>query len=553
MVENRLIKMNILYIFNDTSFGGAGLSLVDTLISIKNLVTPIVVIREESMDVVKNKFDEIGVRYYKISFSTDYVQCGCSNKAMEEADIKQNYLAALQLLRIIKKEKIQLIHINSSVSSFAAIAALIANVPYIWHIRELMEEQFRCEFINMNLKQSLYMYADRLIAISDYVKQSYFKKFGVVASRVYNGLTIEKYVARIERNAEFAPVFLVVGIITPEKGQWDAICATERLIRQGYSDIELIIVGDRDTSYTWALKKYIKQKNLDRNISIIPFCEDLSDLRKKASYAITCSQNEALGRVTIEAMLAGNFVIGARSGGTIEIIGDKEERGFLYELHNSEELAKAMIRAIKCPKEIKTKIICRAQAYAEEIFDSKQYCKRMLDLYNEVIASFKPKSADGLLGELKEHYSYIQKEGESGIQKTDLRYQKSEAALTLAVKWLKIKQDGHNLSEYFIRNHIYSIAIYGMAALGCRLYDELEQGPVEVKYLLDRNPRGMEAVYDFATLDDEKMEIDAIVVTVARAERQIINEIKNIGYSQVIGLSEILASDLFLTEVLQEI
>ena len=36
--------------------------------------------------------------------------------------------------------------------------------------------------------------------------------------------------------------------------------------------------------------------------------------RKKVSYSITGSKMEALGRSTIEAMLAGNIVIGADTG-----------------------------------------------------------------------------------------------------------------------------------------------------------------------------------------------------------------------------------------------
>lgn len=536
--------MNVLYIFSAVTLGGATQSLVDTLIVVKNQINPIVVIREDVMAEVKDKFDEIGIRYYILPFTADYVKLGCVNETVKKADIKKSYQTALQLLPIIKKEKIELIHINSSVSYFAAISALMAGVPYIWHIRELMEEQFGCEFINQDLKQKLYMYADQMIAISDYVKQKSYEKYKVRAIRIYNGLNIRNYAARIKKDNGFAPVFLVVGVITPEKGQWDAICATESLIKEGYSDIELIIAGDTGTSYTWALKKYIQQKNLGENISIIPFQEDLSDLHRRASYAITCSQNEALGRVTIEAMLAGNFVIGAKSGGTTEIIGDKEERGFLYELHNSEELAKAMLRALKCPEETKMKIVSEAQIYAKKTFDSKKYCKKMLELYNEVITSFQFKNSDSLLDDLKKCCQYIQSKSESGEQLIDMRYQKLEAALALTDKWLRIRQSGHNLNEYFEKNNINSIAIYGMAALGCRLYDELEQGTVRVRYILDRAPGGMEAVLDFASLEGEKMEVDAVVVTVAKAERQVIDEIKDAGYSQVIGLSEILTSIL---------
>ena len=100
-----------------------------------------------------------------------------------------------------------------------------------------------------------------------------------------------------------------------------------------------------------------------------PYCDDLSHLRSQAAYAITSSQNEALGRVTIEAMLAGNFVIGAKSGGTTEIIGTNEERGILYELHNSEALANAMMRAVEYSAEDKNRMIKSAQEYVEKTID----------------------------------------------------------------------------------------------------------------------------------------------------------------------------------------
>ena len=57
-------KKKIMYIFNDTEFGGAGQSLVDTLVEIKKEVSPVVIIRSDAM--VENKFKDLGVAYYKI-------------------------------------------------------------------------------------------------------------------------------------------------------------------------------------------------------------------------------------------------------------------------------------------------------------------------------------------------------------------------------------------------------------------------------------------------------------------------------------------------------
>lgn len=534
-MQNEHPKIKVLYILNVTG-GGAMLSLIDMLTEMKNNVTPILIMRDDTK--IEDKFADLNITYYKLRFSTDYVKIGTADASRQAYDMVQSYEAALQLLPIIKKENIQLIHINSSVSYFAAIAANMAGVPYVWHIRELVEEQFRCEFLNEKLKIDLYKKADRLIAISDYVKRSYLKKYGLTTVKIYNGLNINKYRVNINCRNDFRNVFLVAANITPEKGQWDAIRATEILLQRGFFDVKLIVAGDTGSNYVWALKKYVEKKKLERNISILPFGDDLSNVRKQASYAITSSQNEALGRVTIEAMLAGNFAIGAKSGGTTEIIGENEERGFLYELHNAEQLADTMIRAIQCPKEIKMRIVQEAQQYAEYTFHSKNFCKHLLELYEGVLASYIPKYPKDFLAKLEEQYQLL-KNVKNNTPSTD-ECQKISAAWLLTLKWLEIKQKGHNFDEYFRKHNFYSIAIYGMAALGCRLYDELENSDICIRYLLDRNPNGMENILEFASLEGQLLEVDAIVVTVAGAEKQIVNEIKGKGYKRVIGLSDIM-------------
>lgn len=532
-------KKNIMYIFNDVSFGGAGQSLLDILIGIKNEVNPIVVIRSDA--IVESKFVELGITYYVIDFSSDYVKPCDMNDERKTSYIKQSYEAAYKLLPIVKNEKIELIHINSSISYFAALTALIANIPYIWHIRELVKEHYGYECLNEELKQYLYKHASKLISISNYVKYNYYKKYSLETLMMYNGLDIERFKVDINKNKKFEKIFLAVGMITVEKGQWDAICATEYLIKKGYTDIKLILVGDGPSGYIWAIKKYIVKRKLDSNIFIIPFQNDLSELRKNATYAITCSQNEALGRVTVEAMLAGNIVIGARSGATTEIIGKNEERGFLYNLHDYKNLAYVMIQAMEMPDKIKIQLQEYALRYAEDTFNSKHYCENLLDLYSEVILSFKMKNNKEFLDKLDDYYASNRMCLEHIKNDCSIRFKKADTAFGILLKWWKIKQSGHCLDEYFKKNNINSIAIYGMADIGCCLYDELENSEIEIKYLIDKNPGGMENIFEFVSLGDNLF-VDQIVVTVALEEKNIVNEIFMKGYERVIGLSEILNS-----------
>lgn len=80
-------------------------------------------------------------------------------------------------------------------------------------------------------------------------------------------------------------------------------------------------------------------------------------------------------------------------------------------------------------------------------------------------------------------------------------------------QWLRIRQEGKTLVDFFERNHYKTVAIYGMKELGERLYDELEGTGVTVKYIIDRNADTIYADVDVVTPDDELEPVDVIVVT----------------------------------------
>lgn len=90
-----------------------------------------------------------------------------------------NIIAIRKIRRLIKKEKIQIVHINTSCSYVGAQAALLENIPFVWHIREFLEEdQERCIWNNKK-GYSLIGEANRVVAISDSIYQKYKK----IASR----------------------------------------------------------------------------------------------------------------------------------------------------------------------------------------------------------------------------------------------------------------------------------------------------------------------------------------------------------------------------------
>lgn len=103
--------------------------------------------------------------------------------------------------------------------------------------------------------------------------------------------------------------------------------------------------------------------------------------------------------------------------------------------------------------------------------------------------------------------------GAEAVQK-QRGYAKKHLALYIMMnQWVRVKQEGKNLSEYFSRNGYRKIAIYGMSYAGETLLEELKGTDITVAYGIDKNADSIYADVDIVTAEDALAEVDAIVVT----------------------------------------
>ena len=79
-------------------------------------------------------------------------------------------------------------------------------------------------------------------------------------------------------------------------------------------------------------------------------------------------------------------------------------------------------------------------------------------------------------------------------------------------KWVKVKQEGKNLSSYFMEHGYKRIAIYGMSYAGETLISELKDSDIELAYGIDQK-KGLYSYIDILSLDENLPEVDAVVVT----------------------------------------
>lgn len=89
---------------------------------------------------------------------------------------------------------------------------------------------------------------------------------------------------------------------------------------------------------------------------------------------------------------------------------------------------------------------------------------------------------------------------------------KYQSMYFLMNRWLQLKQEGRNVKDYFEKNNLTKIAIYGWNDIGIALMQELKDSSVEVSYIIDQNKEGVSADRPVVSPKDELLTVDAIVV-----------------------------------------
>lgn len=129
---------------------------------------------------------------------------------------------------------------------------------------------------------------------------------------------------------------------------------------------------------------------------------------------------------------------------------------------------------------------------------------------------------------------------EEGAEKARAMSDKHLELFLMMNRWVEVKQEGIELTDYFLKNGYKSIAIYGMSYAGERLLCELKGSDIEVKCGIDQRADEIYSEVDVITLDDEIPQVDAIVVTSIYFFDEIQEKLEALTDKPVISLEDIL-------------
>lgn len=108
-------------------------------------------------------------------------------------------------------------------------------------------------------------------------------------------------------------------------------------------------------------------------------------------------------------------------------------------------------------------------------------------------------------------------------------------------KWLKAVEQQSILETYFLENHFYTIAIYGMGIMGRHVFEELKDSKeIEILYTIDRNADQIDFSTNVLKIDDDLPDVDVVIVTTVCEYKEIKEMLSKRLSCPIISLEEII-------------
>jgi glycosyltransferase involved in cell wall biosynthesis len=350
-------KIKMLFVAHSEQLAGAERVLLELMIELikKDIVCKVIVPAEGLFTTA--------LKQHKIPYTVIPYTWWVSVHHNPEKDLSEKHVYNIKILPLlvqeIQKFKPDIVYSNTMVIPWGAIAAILTDTKHIWGIHEFGLADHNLIFhldYNFTLKL-INALTTHVFANAKAIQKNLESQIDALKiSQFYYHIQVDTKKARqkqfeLFRN-QLATKLIIIGSITPFKGQFEAVKAVH-LLHSKNIPIELAVVGPfSNPEYHQLILKYIKKNSLQEIIHIHDFTNNPLGAINQADVLLLCSKNEAFARVVLEGMLLKKPVIGSNSGGTPEQIRDGFN-GYLYTPGDTADLASKIEKISKNHKKIK--------------------------------------------------------------------------------------------------------------------------------------------------------------------------------------------------------
>jgi len=371
-------KIKILYIHQSGGGGGAS-NCLGLLVSCldKDKFIPVVILGKDGP--IAELFGKKNIKTYilKVSSFGVYIHSPKISYRKTLSFLYRFLPDIFTIYRIIKNEKVDIVHINSSVLITTMIAARLTGVKIICHIREIIPD----DKIGRLQKAFIEFIASNIITISKEVHKQFKEKKTIM---IYDGINPEKFIPNLNeeeirikyRLTKEETIFTHIGQLYAAKGSYIFLKAAKMLIESNHNVRFFIIGGPVSTtndSFNKRIKNiikwflgYLKYRIRNPKENLEAFAQDLgiskrvifTGFRNDVQNFIALSDAivaphcipEPFGMVLIEAGALKKPIISTNIPPTPDIVINSKT-GLLVEPNSPKALYKAMEYIINNPME----------------------------------------------------------------------------------------------------------------------------------------------------------------------------------------------------------
>ncbi|MFA5001322.1 MAG: glycosyltransferase family 4 protein [Candidatus Paceibacterota bacterium] len=377
-------KIKIFYLITKGNFGGAQRYVYDLATALPRTEFETTVIMGE-FETLEKKLMGAGIKTIKIP------------TLGRDINLIKDLKSFWQILKILKKEKPQIVHLNSSkIGGLGALAGRMTGVPkIIFTVHGLAFNEKRPGWQKVLIKFSHWLsiiLCHEVITVADCLRQQINSWPGVnrKVTTINSGLPpikfFEQSVARRELFAGHNDRFWIgtIAELHPNKGLDLLIEAFALTVRALLGDslgwsINLMIVGEGEELEK--LKWLTRAKRLEDRIHFLGRVEDARAYLKAFDIFTLTSRTEAFPYVILEAGAAGLPVIASEVGGIPELITDPE-LGILVPSGSVEEIKKSLLFMLKKPK-YRDLVGKNLRQRVSANFSLKKMVEKTVELYKE--------------------------------------------------------------------------------------------------------------------------------------------------------------------------
>lgn len=336
----------ILFVITKAVWGGAQRYVFDLATAAKEKGYQVAV-AYGSEGLMRTKLEETGIRTIPLPMLT------------RDINLKAEWESFKSLRTLIKEERPDIIHVNSSKAGLALLAARLERVPKIIftaHGWAFNEKRPWWQKIILHAVYAVTVHLSHVtVCVSDAIRRDIgWLPFGRLVT-VKHGIDAPNFMEKDEARRQLhlgttEGIWLgMVAELHPTKRVQDAIDAVAELSAT-HPELHLVVMGGGELK-EW-LQGRVRHYKLEDRIHLPGFVIDAPEYLKAFDYFLMLSRTEALGLALIEAGYAGLPVLATRAGGIPEIVRHKKS-GVLVPAENPHALSRALRILLENPETAK--------------------------------------------------------------------------------------------------------------------------------------------------------------------------------------------------------